>query len=84
MSLRYSAASGGKIKGKKTIKGNSQVCTSLIKVHPNDINLGECNIGLSKSAVVHITNLSEMTAHVSIKYQSKVCPPANFTWFNQS
>jgi hypothetical protein len=70
--LRYRSASGSKLKGKKTIKVASQVCTSLVKVHPYEINLGECNIGLSKSAVVHLTNLSDLPAHISVRYQSKV------------
>lgn len=70
--LKYRAATGGKLKGKKTIKVSSQVCTSLIKVYPDEINLGECNIGSSKSALVHLTNLSELTAHIGIRYQSKV------------
>ena len=70
--LRYRSATDGKLKGKKTVKASSQVCTSLIKVYPDEINLGECNIGSSKSALVHLTNLSELTAHIAIRYQSKV------------
>lgn len=78
LQLRYKATSNSKLKGKKTIKVNSQVCTSLVKVQPEEINLGECNIGTSTSAVVHLTNLSDLPAHVSVRYQSKVLSSCYF------
>lgn len=72
LQLRYKSSSSSKLKGKKTIKVNSQVCTSLVRVQPIEINLGECNIGTSTSAVVHLTNLSDLPAHVNVRYESKV------------
>ena len=51
---------------------SSQVCTSFITLSTKGLRLGDCQIGVLKTARVMIDNVSELPAHVSINYKSKV------------
>jgi hypothetical protein len=57
---------------RKTISCKARACTSFISVEPKCIDFGEATVGAAKHVMVAISNLSEITARVDLRYVSKV------------
>ncbi|PWN51624.1 hypothetical protein IE53DRAFT_367903 [Violaceomyces palustris] len=77
ISLDYAPARAGNTRTKggrerKTIICQSRTCTSFISLSPKLIDFGEANVGTRKSAYVSVTNRSELTARVDLRFVSKV------------
>ncbi|KAN0065717.1 hypothetical protein ACQY0O_000847 [Thecaphora frezii] len=77
ISLDYARARSGSTRSKggrerKTIICQSRTCTSYISVGPKLIDLGEVQVGTRKSAHIVVTNHSELTARVDLRFVSKV------------
>ncbi len=51
---------------------HSRTCTSFISIAPKMIDLGEVQVGTRKSANISVTNMSELTARVDLRFVSKV------------
>ncbi|EPQ31126.1 uncharacterized protein PFL1_01315 [Pseudozyma flocculosa PF-1] len=77
VSLDYARSRSGSTRTKggrerKTIVCQSRTCTSFISVSPKLIDLGEVQVGTRKSANIAVTNRSELTARVDLRFVSKV------------
>ncbi|GES89175.1 hypothetical protein GLOIN_2v1769365 [Rhizophagus clarus] len=57
---------------RKIIQCKARSCTSFIEVNPKEVNFGDTDVGTPKSVPIKITNLSELTARVELKFVSKV------------
>ncbi|KAF0517022.1 peroxisomal membrane protein mpv17 [Gigaspora margarita] len=58
--------------GRKIIQCKARSCTSFIEVSPKEVNFGDTDVGTLKSMPILITNLSELTARVELRFDSKV------------
>ncbi|CAG8457039.1 15393_t:CDS:2, partial [Dentiscutata heterogama] len=65
-----SLSTGGQ--GRKIIQCKARSCTSFIEVSPKEVNFGDTDVGTLKSMPILITNLSELTARVELRFVSKV------------
>ncbi|CAG8447699.1 8569_t:CDS:10 [Diversispora eburnea] len=59
-------------KERKIIQCKARSCTSFVEVNPKEVNFGDTDVGTHKSLPITITNLSELTAQVELKFISKV------------
>ncbi|CAG8474285.1 10773_t:CDS:2 [Acaulospora colombiana] len=57
---------------RKIIQCKARSCTPFIDVNPKEVNFGDTDVGTNKSLPITITNLSELTARVELKFVSKV------------
>lgn len=57
---------------RRTVVCHSRTCTSFISITPKMIDLGEVQVGTRKSANISVTNRSELTARVDLRFVSKV------------
>lgn len=57
---------------RKTVLCQARTCTSFISVSPKLIDFGEANVGTRRSANIAVTNCSELTARVDLRFVSKV------------
>ncbi|CAG8515229.1 20468_t:CDS:2, partial [Racocetra persica] len=58
--------------GRKIIQCKARSCTSFIEVSPKEVNFGDTDVGTLKSMPITVTNLSELTARVELRFDSKV------------
>lgn len=77
VSLDYSRARLANMRSRggrerRTIVCHSRTCTSFISIAPKMIDLGEVQVGTRKSANISVTNRSELTARVDLRFVSKV------------
>lgn len=59
-------------KERKSIACKARVCSSFISVNPSTIDFGDVELGTSVQGTISITNLSEITARVDLRFISKV------------
>ena len=59
-------------KDRKFLTCKARTCTSFISLSPRSIDFGETNVGAKKSATLSVTNSSELTARVDVRFVSKV------------
>ncbi|CAG8579491.1 12936_t:CDS:2, partial [Acaulospora morrowiae] len=57
---------------RKIIQCKARSCTPFIDVNPKEVNFGDTDVGTHKSLPITISNLSELTARVELKFVSKV------------
>ncbi|UZJ55957.1 hypothetical protein CBS101457_005277 [Exobasidium rhododendri] len=70
-----SKSSGVRSRGgreRKSVQCRIRTCTSFIGVSPKLIDFGAANVGTRKSANFSVTNHSELTARVDLRFVSKV------------
>jgi len=70
-----SKSSGVRSRGgreRKSVQCRIRTCTSFISVSPKMIDFGAANVGTRKSANFTVTNHSELTARVDLRFVSKV------------
>ncbi|SNX83766.1 uncharacterized protein MEPE_02474 [Melanopsichium pennsylvanicum] len=77
ISLDYSRARLANMRSRggrerRTVVCHSRTCTSFISIMPKMIDLGEVQVGTRKSANISVTNRSELTARVDLRFVSKV------------
>lgn len=77
VSLDYSRAKLANMRSRggrerRTVVCHSRTCTSFISITPKMIDLGEVQVGTRKSANISVTNKSELTARVDLRFVSKV------------
>ncbi|EST05220.1 hypothetical protein PSEUBRA_005486 [Kalmanozyma brasiliensis GHG001] len=77
ISLDYSRARLANMRSRggrerRTVVCHSRTCTSFISIAPKMIDLGEVQVGTRKSANISVTNRSELTARVDLRFVSKV------------
>lgn len=77
ISLDYSRARLANMRSRggrerRTVVCHSRTCTSFISISPKMIDLGEVQVGTRKSANISVTNRSELTARVDLRFVSKV------------
>ncbi|PWY99463.1 hypothetical protein BCV70DRAFT_162624 [Testicularia cyperi] len=77
ISLDYARARTANTRSKggrerRTVVCHSRTCTSFISISPKMIDLGEVQVGTRKSANISVTNRSELTARVDLRFVSKV------------
>lgn len=77
VSLDYARARSANTRSKggrerRTVVCHSRTCTSFISINPKMIDLGEVQVGTRKSANISVTNKSELTARVDLRFVSKV------------
>ncbi|KAJ1579083.1 hypothetical protein NDA12_003222 [Ustilago hordei] len=77
ISLDYSRARLANMRSRggrerRTVVCHSRTCTSFISISPKMIDLGEVQVGTRKSANISVTNRSELTARVDLRFISKV------------
>ncbi|SPO23755.1 uncharacterized protein UTRI_03725_B [Ustilago trichophora] len=77
VSLDYSRARLANMRSRggrerRTVVCHSRTCTSFISIAPKMIDLGEVQVGTRKSANISVTNRSELTARVDLRFVSKV------------
>ncbi|KDN47734.1 hypothetical protein K437DRAFT_234554 [Tilletiaria anomala UBC 951] len=59
-------------KTRRSLLCKARACTSFIAVTPRLIDFGETNVGARKTATLSVTNRSELTARVDVRFVSKV------------
>ncbi|CAO1632236.1 unnamed protein product [Parajaminaea phylloscopi] len=57
---------------RKTVLCRTRTCTSLVTVSPSKLDFGEVNVGSRKSSQIVVTNHSDLTARVDLRFVSKV------------
>lgn len=57
---------------RKTVLCRTRTCTSFITVSPAKLNFGEVNVGSRKSSQIVVSNRSDLTARVDLRFVSKV------------
>ncbi|PWN28154.1 hypothetical protein BDZ90DRAFT_251811 [Jaminaea rosea] len=70
-----SAGGGSRLRGgreRKTVLCRTRTCTSFITVSPKELDFGEVNVGSRKSSQIAVTNHSDLTARVDLRFVSKV------------
>ncbi|TKY85422.1 hypothetical protein EX895_005584 [Sporisorium graminicola] len=77
ISLDYSRAKLANMRSRggrerRTVICHSRTCTSFISIAPKMIDLGDVQVGTRKSANISVTNRSELTARVDLRFVSKV------------
>lgn len=77
ISLDYSRARLANMRSRggrerRTVICHSRTCTSFISIAPKMIDLGDVQVGTRKSANISVTNRSELTARVDLRFVSKV------------
>lgn len=77
ISLDYSRARLANMRSRggrerRTVVCHSRTCTSFIQISPKMIDLGEVQVGTRKSANISVTNRSELTARIDLRFVSKV------------
>ncbi|KAJ1026835.1 hypothetical protein NDA16_002132 [Ustilago loliicola] len=77
ISLDYSRARLANMRSRggrerRTVVCHSRTCTSFISISPKMIDLGEVQVGTRRSANISVTNRSELTARVDLRFVSKV------------
>lgn len=63
---------GERDKERKTISCKARACSSFISVLPGVIDFGEVELGTSVQGTISVTNLSEISARVDLRFISKV------------
>ncbi|KND01233.1 uncharacterized protein SPPG_04324 [Spizellomyces punctatus DAOM BR117] len=71
ITLAY-AHPGALVKEKKIIQCKARACTSFIEVSPTVVNFGDTDVGTLNSLPIQITNCSDLTARVELRFVSKV------------
>ncbi|KAH6570662.1 hypothetical protein BASA62_004240 [Batrachochytrium salamandrivorans] len=71
INLMY-AHPGQQTREKKTIQAVSRTCTSFIEISPQILNFGDTNVNTLRSLPIKITNCSELSARVELRFVSKV------------
>lgn len=69
------AGGGSRLRGgkeRRTVLCRTRTCTSFIGVSPKELDLGETNVGSRKSSQIVVTNYSELSARVDLRFVSKV------------
>ncbi|PWN20787.1 hypothetical protein BCV69DRAFT_283005 [Microstroma glucosiphilum] len=69
------AGGGSRLRGgkeRRTVLCRNRTCTSFIGVWPKELDLGETNVGSRKSSQIIVTNYSELSARVDLRFVSKV------------
>lgn len=69
------AGGGSRLRGgkeRRTVLCRMRTCTSFIGVSPKELDLGETNVGSRKSSQIVVTNYSELSARVDLRFVSKV------------
>ena len=62
----------GRLREKKKISASARLCTSLIQVAKQLINMGDCNLGNKRNGFIEVTNLSDLPTDVALQYESKI------------
>lgn len=57
---------------KKTIQCRARVCTSYVTCESAELDFGDTDVGTLKSLPLRLINISDLEAHVEVKYVSKI------------
>ncbi|KAI8615007.1 hypothetical protein BC830DRAFT_1124579, partial [Chytriomyces sp. MP71] len=63
---------GSNEKERKIIQCKARICTSVIEVHPKELNFGDTDVGTLKSLPVTVSNMSDLSAKIEVQFTSKV------------
>eukprot|EP00899_Mesostigma_viride_P021185 jgi/Mesvir1/29068/Mv18376-RA.1 len=63
---------GGRQHHRRIVQCKAQVCTSLVKASMTRIDLGDCNVGSSKSFSLEVINLSDLPATIRVLVSSQI------------
>lgn len=69
------AGGGSRLRGgreRKTVLCRTRTCTSFVTVEPKELDFGEVSVGSRKTSQIAVTNRSDLSARVDLRFVSKV------------